>query len=240
MSVNNKYISVSLGDQLEVDCIIEAFPKANSYWSKKPPSGVAPFSLEQRKGISAASRWYQLMLSSEAENRGALSPPKGAIGEIERARSSSSKSETPSGHQWLSSDNFTLIDKAKNGLTDDERPPMSHYSHRHNRIKFRHTVEQQQGGQAAANSELFDSFSGEDNGSLRKLFQNSHSSSEPSKAGSNINKAYMSVKQTALNSFTYKLKLTVAQMQPDDYGQYTCISTNTLGNSEAHVIVTSK
>lgn len=239
MSLNNKYISVSLGDQLEVDCIIEAFPKANSYWSKKPSSG--PTSLEQRKGASPASRWYQLMMSNEADiNRGALLLPatevrrhKPSLNRKDPSRRLPTNSTSADGDGGSDDDVLAESTSAKKSDGGYREPSAVPYSHRHNRIQFRQTIEQQRRSELA------------DEGNLRKPIQ-SNGSSEPINTGqaavagsNNINKAYMTVKQTAINSFTYKLRLTVAQMQADDYGQYSCISTNPLGSSEAHVIVTS-
>lgn len=186
------------------------------------------------------------MMSSEPDmNRGALLLP---ATEARRHKSSSSNRKEPSGsQQWLPT-NSTQADgdgRSEDDILDELTPNLRDgghreqntlpYSHRHNRIQFRQTIEQQR-RLALAEDQM---------PVLRKPPQ-SIPSSEPINAAqaaatsSNINKAYMSVKQTALNSFTYKLRLTVAQMQADDYGQYSCISTNPLGSSEAHVIVTSK
>lgn len=57
---------------------------------------------------------------------------------------------------------------------------------------------------------------------------------------SSPSKASVSVKQSAVNSYTYKLKLTVSKTQPEDYGEYSCIASNSIGNSESMITVTSK
>lgn len=52
--------------------------------------------------------------------------------------------------------------------------------------------------------------------------------------------SYFSVKQTAINFYTYKLKLNVARVQSEHFGEYICTSTNLMGRSESSVIVASK
>lgn len=55
-----------------------------------------------------------------------------------------------------------------------------------------------------------------------------------------INSARTIVRQTVINSYTYKLKLTFTKMTPDDYGEYLCISSNPLGNSTTSFALLSK
>lgn len=50
----------------------------------------------------------------------------------------------------------------------------------------------------------------------------------------------ISVKQTAINPYTYKLKLVISKMQAEDYGEYSCMASNSMGSSESMVVVTSK
>lgn len=51
---------------------------------------------------------------------------------------------------------------------------------------------------------------------------------------------YVTVKQTAINAYTYKLKISIAKMRPADFGEYICLSSNSMGNSSARVLVKSK
>jgi hypothetical protein len=46
-----------------------------------------------------------------------------------------------------------------------------------------------------------------------------------------IKSATTLVRQTVVNSYTYKLKLTFTKVTPEDYGEYRCISSNLLGSS---------
>lgn len=50
----------------------------------------------------------------------------------------------------------------------------------------------------------------------------------------------MEVKESALNSYTYKQTLTIHRLQVNDYGEYICVSNNSLGVSETKVILTSE
>lgn len=52
--------------------------------------------------------------------------------------------------------------------------------------------------------------------------------------------AFVTVKQTALNSYTYKLRISNAKMRSSDFGEYVCIATNSMGTSSAKVLVKSK
>lgn len=45
--VQHKYVSVSVGEPLELHCLIEAFPKANSYWSRRTRSRATSASATQ-------------------------------------------------------------------------------------------------------------------------------------------------------------------------------------------------
>lgn len=57
---------------------------------------------------------------------------------------------------------------------------------------------------------------------------------------SSQSKNTISVKQSAINPYTYKLKLVISKTQPEDYGEYSCMASNSMGSSESMVIVTSK
>lgn len=48
------------------------------------------------------------------------------------------------------------------------------------------------------------------------------------------------VRQIVVNSYTYKLKLTFVKVTPEDYGEYMCISSNSLGNSTTNFVLQSK
>jgi hypothetical protein len=53
-------------------------------------------------------------------------------------------------------------------------------------------------------------------------------------------RAYVTVKQTALNPYTYKLRISIAKMRPNDFGEYVCTSSNSMGTSSARVLVKSE
>lgn len=48
------------------------------------------------------------------------------------------------------------------------------------------------------------------------------------------------VRQTVMNSYTYKLKLTISKVTQEDYGEYTCVSINPLGNCTTNFILLSE
>lgn len=54
------------------------------------------------------------------------------------------------------------------------------------------------------------------------------------------NNKTISVKQTAINSFTYKLTLSINKVTHNDFGTYVCSSTSALGTSEATIVVSGK
>lgn len=154
---------MELGQQLQIDCLIEAHPKANSYWSKRAREGAS--SRQQ-----ATSDWHRLVEPSLAQ-RGATSPAR----------------KQP-------------IDQLASG-------------HPHSRPHVRHL---QDGDTASVSSRA------------TKL--------ELPTEG----KAYVTVKQTALNAYTYNLRLTIARVQVEDLGEYSCVASNSMGTSESHVFVASK
>lgn len=173
VSVQNKYISVSLNEQLELDCLIEAFPKPNSYWSKQRYSG---------EPLGGGQHWS----------------------------SSSSSSSLPNNDQ--------------NAISFRRNKPIYEQissSARLQAVQHQDDTGQQPGEPPAEAMERAES-------SLEMTSMNEK------------NGRYVSVKQIAVNSYTYKLKLTIARMHLADYGQYSCISSNSMGQSEAHVIITSK
>ena len=41
--------------------------------------------------------------------------------------------------------------------------------------------------------------------------------------------------ETAVNSYKFKLTLTIKRLQPEDFGTYRCISKNSIGQAEEEV-----
>lgn len=97
------------------------------------------------------------------------------------------------------------------------------------------------GGAALLNSKrnLISSFGGNFDPSSSSAQQpvNHQASSQQQSVAS---KTHVTVHQVPLNTFTYRLQLSIAHMQPDDYGEYTCVSINNMGTSESTIMVTSK
>ena len=181
-------LQTSLGEQLEVSCLIEAFPKPNTYWTKS-----------RRKSAVAA-------------------PEEGG----EEVAAADGEEERPAAFERRA----ILRPRLETGAELIFEPPREAYQQlyalnnnsQHNR-RFaedrRHATE----GNFLA---------GEDSQK-----HNWRRRAEPTRGS-------VSVKQTAVNSYTYKLTMIIARTQPDDFGEYVCVASNSIGTAEARVLVKSK
>lgn len=141
-------------------------------------------------------------------------------------------------------------------LLQNLKPTIEQQEHPHNRIQLRQTI------LSDAKQSIFDKKDQNDYlpsmPRLNRQYRNSVRFEEFSKANeqnlpanqienlqlaqpeSSSSKTTVGVKLSAINSYTYKLKLSILKMQPEDYGEYSCISSNSMGNSESLITVTSK
>lgn len=231
-----------MGQELEIDCIIEAFPKANSYWSKKPlPDDRGHWGDRARwlhtngnAGRATLYRAKQILQPNPIDESDdtsigpidkVVSPnksPASIIGKIEEDKQQQSVADQstsvgqiayPSRHDQLGSSNVDVM------MVDDNKKNLisSFGGNFRSAAPIMHTSTQQ------------DRTLGLDRASTP-------SSSSPA----STSKAYVTVRQTPLNTFTYRLRLSIARVQLEDYGEYTCISTNSMGTSESMIMVTSK
>lgn len=199
---------MSLNDQLEVDCQIEAFPKPNSYWSKRSP--VQHSRLESNRNWPPLD-WDNVHL--RAGNSHAISyRSKQVLLNANSQLDNPSINYTPSSLEY--DDTKRRNQEYEHSGTNLQTNSMRFINQPQNKIQFRQVE--------------------------RHLANNRPVGNDPTPSQQSESLAYVTVKQTAVNSYTYRLKLTIARMRHDDYGEYSCISTNALGSSEAHVIVTGK
>lgn len=63
----------------------------------------------------------------------------------------------------------------------------------------------------------------------------SHSIATPS-----ASKSPISVKHSVLNDNTYKLTMTISKLKQSDFGEYTCIAVNSMGQSDSSLIIDGK
>lgn len=304
VSVKSKYISVSLGEQLDIDCIVEAFPKPTNYWSRKPAirsdTSVAALSISHRNNNGFITEAASLPFGSTAttvpkrkqmaiyeqvtatqmdDNNGQFvtmethpstvwsdTPANQSNG---FASSSMPNSERLTGSTGIDTENDNLDD------TISEPSPMSlkqsarqynidynfndnfrrirHNSYppstsetpisRHNfqrRLKLRQVVVPMMINSDLDSSLLGASTSSTSNGAFASETGATNGNINNSNNSNNLTSAYVTVKQTALNAYTYKLRLSIARVQPDDFGGYVCISSNSLGTSQEYTFVTRK
>lgn len=220
-SISHEYISVSLGDELDIDCIIEAFPKANSYWSKKALS-LSSLQQNDRGYWADGSRWLQISGASRAPSYRAkqiLLPTEGTSAFIEQEIGNSNRT-SPADSQIELEVAKRATSSSDDSLTRKQGAPDMSVAGR------RHLI-----------SSLGGNFRWSSGGSTQAPVAAIGTEQTPASTSS---KAYVTVRQTPLNTFTYKLRLSIAQMQPDDYGEYICISTNSMGSSKSKVTVTSE
>jgi hypothetical protein len=263
-----KSVSVSPGEQLEIDCLIEAFPKPTSYWSERQfirPTALARARPPLNGNAAAAnqadelrlqpfglpsSRWHQgnkfLMVrapqpppppqsaaasgGSSSHNKRPSSRPNNKLNAAHAIVSAQSMADhwqtwRPKRRQIDSSDD-------SDGWTE-ETPDDN--EHGEQMGTDRHEA-------PPSNSSSVITFDG---ASPNKQPTGS-SQDEPTTASASIqppdglNKAYVTVKQTAINPYTYKLKISIAKMRPIDFGEYVCIASNSMGTSSARVLVKSE
>ena len=208
---------MSLGDQLEIDCLIEAFPKANSYWSKKS-SHRPEFEVETRR-----------LARNGAQRANLAKQPKSQIFLAKQL----ANNELVADDQQLDSLGWTR-NRSSSPVTRFSWPIEAHP---HNRISVRQADHRLANDGIAAELPTRwpspvsrDSLDGIRRPPRQSATNRAFQGSQP----------LVTVKQTALNSYTYKLHLTIAKLNNDDYGQYTCISSNSMGTSESQVIITSE
>lgn len=237
-STLSRYTQVDLGDQLELECLIEAFPKPNSYWSKAAHTS-----------------------SKQALTRGELSQHR--VASTSGAISFDQKTFPELNFMNRNTSSYTKFVGPVQQQSNHQSQASTILIHPHNRIQFRREIddtdtrlEDRVGRMRKSlspieqNSDIDDSRLGTQaiqmigrqyrtqhegqNNLLNRLQDSANVRSNES------SDSYITVKQTAINPYTYKLKLTIAKMQLDDYGKYSCIATNSLGTHESSVIVTSK
>lgn len=223
--------------------MIEAFPKANSYWSKRQEQGGAVHRGAVGRRVSRA-RWYGELVYDGAD-RGALSYRRNQT-VYEQTHNPVDDLAPPSA--------TTIASYRQSGPDDDESGPIS-VAHlggdtterRHTRIHPRQTdvqlIEAEQFGGARVEHGDRNMDQDDDLGPGQRDRQLAGSTvpiGAPIVASANRKSGQVTVKQTPINPYTYRLRLTIGRVQPDDYGDYVCVSSNSMGNAETHVTVTSK
>uniref|UniRef100_A0A6G1S8R6 Lachesin n=1 Tax=Aceria tosichella TaxID=561515 RepID=A0A6G1S8R6_9ACAR len=245
VSIPVRTISVNLGEQLDIDCLIEAFPKPTSYWSERQFIEPArPFQARlsnsgrginqangnelrlRRFGSPSSPRWHQghkfLMTRGDTGagtgilygNRHAsklAAKLSGSTGSIDSGPSSIDN--RPRKRQADGGANSDLDWEEEN--TADNEPYEQLEAHRPDATA--------PNGLSLSNSDNKEPKLGPKVDSLN--------------TNTNNNKAYVTVKQTALNPYTYKLRISIAKMRPSDLGEYVCTSSNSMGTSSARVLV---
>lgn len=210
VNVNASYLVAKSGDKVQVDCIIEAFPKANSYWSKKP---------EPQFYRAEKPKWFA------NERQQAYASALGVQRDLKSLRDTQSNDADI---QAKLDDNVNSNNGDQNdGLNDaNDRSKMSNFqrAHRHRLLPLESVI-------AFSSKQIAKGSAGQ------TLIRASRASSGLAQATSQPSKSLVSVMQTPLNAYTYRLRLTIAQVKPDDYGEYSCVAVNPLGSSEAQVVV---
>lgn len=143
--VQNKFVSVSLNDALSIDCFVEAFPRADSFWS--------------RAELIDNNRFKKKRLTNSNNN----------------------------------TNNATSAQRLTAFFTDTKTTSASDFSQ------------------------------------TTSLNLNFNSSAD--------SRSYVTVKQTAVNPYTYKLAISISKVQRSDFGRYLCLASNSLGSAEAQVVV---
>lgn len=233
-SVQNKHVPVNLGDQLVLECLIEAFPKPNSYWSKS-----SSVSISKQVGHRAD------MIRSAQSHR--IPPTFEAGGAILASQIMLPNSSLPT-FESNSHQNPILGSKQQPDNNNQQSQLSVMLKHPHNRIQFivddidnQHRSRQKNGfvDVSRATTMIGRSYRTQQTIGDSDRHQQS-AAAAAANSSEQATKAYVAVKQTAVNPYTYKLKLTIDRMQPDDYGKYTCVATNPLGTYQSTVMVTSK
>lgn len=314
VSVKSKYISVSLGEQLDIDCLVEAFPKPTNYWSRKPAiktdtsvavAAAAALSMSTRNNNgfinndhddesltlshrSAATMpkrkqmaiYEQVTAAQMDDNNGQLitMPTRASTPEtthLLRNVATFAKSSMPSRDGLVvehSEDNASAADDNNNNDSDKDKTNNSLYQRqsvreynidnnfndnfrrirhnsytpsnsesstsRHNfqqRLKLRQVVMPMM-----INSDLDSGLLEAPTTTTTVTALSATETGASNGSNENLTSAYVTVKQTAVNAYTYKLRLSIARVQPDDFGGYVCISSNSLGASQEYTFVTRK
>lgn len=169
-------VAVALGDQFELECLIEAFPKPTSYWSGRQADvrGMARARWLLDPGAASLQRHKH-----DSRLQSLVAPPGGVAARVH-----------------LLQESLTL---GANQSADELAGSQAHDSIRLAQLKQQHEA-------------------------------------PPSER----QQTFVTVKQSAVNSYTYRLRLTVARVRPSDLGDYVCIASNSLGTSSARVQVRGK
>ena len=233
---------MSLGDQLEIDCLIEAFPKANSYWSKKQLSQSGALRAGGSVAVGgelAPARWQSLLAPRPADRRALSYRRNKSIYEQVNEMSSAARPIAPpeagsmvgpAGRGFDPGGSMGPLELQDTGLGQKE-------SDRHLSVG---------GGPEPARRQVHDEHEGDelDQGAEEELSSRNPTGSEgpagEEEATSGSRGALVSVKQTLAGPYSHRLRLTIGRMHHEDYGQYSCISSNSMGSAEGHVIVTSE
>lgn len=196
-SVQNKFLSVHLGEKVEIECSIEAFPMPNAYWTKRSPNQ-----------LNRGDRWSQLQTHHRLQSAGAISyHASDLLVPIEPSTSSSIDKDIAVSQS--SRDVAELESPTRESLNkpDDDIRHTTLLGHPHNnRIRYRQAMDK-----------------------MRPNFDKTIA-----------NKERITVGQVSLNSYSFKLTLTIESLQIGDYGEYACLASNSLDKSESKVVIISK
>lgn len=215
-SVQNKHISVSPGDPLDIECLVEGAPKATSYWAKISSAEPLAPAAQSQWGRRSALGFKGLRKQAAAGDM--LAPDSRSHGTLAGASPTKRIGPNQSGDQ----------------MTDKTIPLYTNTYHPHNRIQLR---------DAQANHHHRRSFVSElPLPPTSELLVEGETETDKSQLddGHAARAAYLTVKQTPVNSYSYKLRVSIEKMQPEDYGKYSCVAKNLHGSAESQVIVTSE
>lgn len=261
MSTQNKFVSISLGEQLDLDCSIESFPRAKSYWSKQaPPATLAmaatnkhPLRSSLPAGVALHHRsrlfmqsWPPKLTSLGATNVSSstiLAPPRSsATANLSQRYLDLTGRERRSLELDASGQANKNLDKHRTMTTTNDIEASYFAAQRQNEQYHHHTNQlvndvisaSVNSGQEVGDNEV-------DDDALEANGDNASNGNQENNASSATNtKQTFTLKQTPINPYTYNSRLTIAQMRPNDFGEYICHANNVLGSSETRVIVTSK
>lgn len=253
-SIHSRYIYVNLGDPLEIDCIIEAFPKANSYWSKKPlmfntTMTMLPFQDHYRNSRVIMNK--PASSSSSGASAGPLSRWTSVTAD-RRAISSQRLKLPPDNQENHHVDPTASYTNLHNQLEPVVHQPPVFIQHPHNRIHFRQADYSNQPALSvddmlapgatnfAKRNFKFNQDDGSTTSAASGLVSDENETSFSTNANTAQRQPYFTVKPSAINSYTYKLKLIISKMRADYLGEYSCTSSNSMGTSVSSVIVSSK
>lgn len=183
-SVPSRSYTLSSGAKFEIECTIEAYPKANSFWFRKP---------ERRQKLTQKS--FSILSTTTTTTTIKSNDRLAASGAVlSRATSPTSSS---------------LVEEGFFETTNLEQP--------NSNVELIYPVWEN---------------------TTAKVFQ---PLKEPDiETLPNPKSLLVAVRQTAVNPFTYKLKLTFVKISAEDYGEYTCYSMNAVGNSSSSFTIVSK